>query len=399
MCACWSPSRAPASARWSKRSPAAAPPAPSPTSPTSSSAPAGWTLLILNIVLFVFGATAAFLRHDPHPDYEAAWRAQDRARRRLTKLRTRYETAVHARQRGFDEQLAALDQLLRETQAKHDELGRGEQAIGPFFAETGMRIANTVRNRALAFLEGAIGAIPAGPMQGSLAEVQALSETEVFRRITEDLVRQAVIGCAARCWRGWCCCCPGMARAAEDYCSYGKATAVLLVDRTTAFDDTDKTLFLQALDGVVAGTRTRRPPGRLHHDRRLHGEPQDLRPLQAGLPGRGLLRRAAGDLPRRCWRGRTRSPSPASWRSHAGRAAAQAGGDAVLRPVPHHRRGRARLRERRTGSAHADRVLGPDGELAAAAGARPAPPDRRRRSCSGSRPTACKSARRTPLSA
>lgn len=152
--------------------------------------PAGWTLLILNIVLFVFGATAAFLRHDPHPDYEAAWRAQDRARRRLTKLRTRYETAVHARQRGFDEQLAALDQLLRETQAKHDELERGEQAIGPFFAETGMRIANTVRNRALAFLEGAIGAIPAGPMQGSLAEVQALSETEVFRRITEDLVRQ-----------------------------------------------------------------------------------------------------------------------------------------------------------------------------------------------------------------
>lgn len=45
---------------------------------------------------------------------------------------------------------------------------------------------------------------------------------------------------------------PGMARAAEDYCTYGKATAVLLVDRTTAFDDTDKALFLQALDGVVA---------------------------------------------------------------------------------------------------------------------------------------------------
>src|SRR5947209_5148646 len=38
---------------------------------------AGWTLLILNLVLFVFGATAAFLRHDPHPDYEAAWRSQD----------------------------------------------------------------------------------------------------------------------------------------------------------------------------------------------------------------------------------------------------------------------------------------------------------------------------------
>src|SRR3954452_14191174 len=41
--------------------------------------------------------------------------------------------------------------------------------------------------------------------------------------------------------------------AAEDYCSYGHGTAVLLVDRTTAFDQTDKTLFLQALDGIIAG--------------------------------------------------------------------------------------------------------------------------------------------------
>ena len=45
----------------------------------------------------------------------------------------------------------------------------------------------------------------------------------------------------------------GTAEAAEDYCSYGHGTTVLLVDRTTAFDQTDKTVFLQALDGVIAG--------------------------------------------------------------------------------------------------------------------------------------------------
>lgn len=43
------------------------------------------------------------------------------------------------------------------------------------------------------------------------------------------------------------------AQAADDYCTYGHGTAVLLVDRTTAFDGTDKTLFLQALDGLIAG--------------------------------------------------------------------------------------------------------------------------------------------------
>ncbi len=148
---------------------------------------AGWTLLILNIVLFVFGATASFLRHDPHPDYESAWRSQDRARRRLTKLRRRYETALHAKQRVYDDQLNALDQLLRETQVKYDELRAREAAVGPFFSETTARIANTVRNRSLAFLEGAIAAIPKGPIQGSLAEIQAMTEGDALRRITEDL--------------------------------------------------------------------------------------------------------------------------------------------------------------------------------------------------------------------
>lgn len=47
--------------------------------------------------------------------------------------------------------------------------------------------------------------------------------------------------------------CAGSARAATDYCGYGHGTAVLMVDRTTAFDATDKTVFLQALDGMIAG--------------------------------------------------------------------------------------------------------------------------------------------------
>lgn len=45
----------------------------------------------------------------------------------------------------------------------------------------------------------------------------------------------------------------GSAQAATDYCGYGHGTAVLMVDRTTAFDATDKTVFLQALDGMIAG--------------------------------------------------------------------------------------------------------------------------------------------------
>ena len=41
-----------------------------------------------------------------------------------------------------------------------------------------------------------------------------------------------------------------MAQAA-DYCAYGRAATLLLVDRTTRFDATDKSVFLDALNGIV----------------------------------------------------------------------------------------------------------------------------------------------------
>lgn len=145
---------------------------------------AGWTLLVLNVVIFVFGATAAFLRHDPHPDYEAAWRQQERARWRMTRLRGRYDKLAGAKGRVFDEQLNSLDQLLRETEAKHDALVAEERQVEPFHKETIARMANTVRNRSMAFLEGAIGEIKGG-VTGSLDTVRATPEAEIRRHIGE----------------------------------------------------------------------------------------------------------------------------------------------------------------------------------------------------------------------
>ena len=44
---------------------------------------------------------------------------------------------------------------------------------------------------------------------------------------------------------------PLAAHAAEDYCEYGHATAVLMVDRTTQFDATDRSVFLDATAGLI----------------------------------------------------------------------------------------------------------------------------------------------------
>ncbi|HUN97481.1 MAG TPA: hypothetical protein VMU69_14795 [Bradyrhizobium sp.] len=41
------------------------------------------------------------------------------------------------------------------------------------------------------------------------------------------------------------------AHAADDYCSYGRETAVLLIDRTTQFDSVDRSVFLDALGSLI----------------------------------------------------------------------------------------------------------------------------------------------------
>ena len=140
---------------------------------------AGVTLLVINVVLFAMGAALSFLRHDPHPDYEAAVRAEQRARRRLTRLRARYERIAGARRQTFDQQQRALDALLRETQGKYEDVAGRAAAVEPFVGDTLALIANTVRNRSLAFLEGAIAALPAGASHDAVAGLRAQTEAEI----------------------------------------------------------------------------------------------------------------------------------------------------------------------------------------------------------------------------
>ncbi len=148
---------------------------------------AGYTLMVLNITLFVVGAAASFLRHDPHPDYEPAWRAERRGRVRLTRARTRFEARVDAARKEHDTRIGALDALLRETEAKHDQLSAQAGAIGPFFTDTVSRIANGVRGRSLAFLEGAMAALPEGATGGSIDDIRAAGEYEIRQALLAGL--------------------------------------------------------------------------------------------------------------------------------------------------------------------------------------------------------------------
>jgi hypothetical protein len=148
---------------------------------------AGITLMVLNMAVFVVGAALSFLRHDPHPDYESAWRAEQRGRSRLTRMRGRFESRVGAAQKEHDVKIQALDELLRETEAKHDQLVVQASAIEPFFYDTVTRIANNVRGRSLAFVEGALAALPEGATGGSVNGLQASGEAEIRLRLLQGI--------------------------------------------------------------------------------------------------------------------------------------------------------------------------------------------------------------------
>lgn len=140
---------------------------------------AGITLMVLNVAVFVVGATLSFLRHDPHPDYEGAWRGESRAARRVTASRTKYESRIAAARKEHETRIQALDELLRETEAKHNQLATQAAAIEPFFHDTVNRIANGVRGRSLAFVEGVLQALPEGAAGGSINDIRASSEREI----------------------------------------------------------------------------------------------------------------------------------------------------------------------------------------------------------------------------
>ena len=144
---------------------------------------AGYTLMALNVTLFVVGAAASFLRHDPHPDYEAVWRRERRDRARLTRTRARFEARLDAAQKQYDTRIHALDALLRETEAKHAQLAAQATAIEPFFTEMVTRIANGVRSRSLAFVEGALAALPEGAAGGSIRDIEASGEQAILNAL------------------------------------------------------------------------------------------------------------------------------------------------------------------------------------------------------------------------
>lgn len=147
---------------------------------------AGYTLLTLNVTVFLVGAAASSLRHDPHPDYENAYKAEQRSRGRLVRTRARFESRIAEARKEHDARVRALDELLRETEAKHDQLAAQLAGVEPFVADTIARIANGVRSRSLAHVQGVLAGLPEGAGGAAIQEIRAASEADILRGLLAE---------------------------------------------------------------------------------------------------------------------------------------------------------------------------------------------------------------------
>jgi len=126
---------------------------------------AGWTLLLLNIVLFGIGVAASFIRHDPHPDYEGVARKSEKLQKKYEEIRIRYEAKIDELTKERDEKLALLARQHERISNALGEIDKAREIIANYRERAGQQAVLYVRQRVqvyeLANRQGrAGGAIP-----------------------------------------------------------------------------------------------------------------------------------------------------------------------------------------------------------------------------------------------
>ena len=115
---------------------------------------AGLTLLVINVLIFLVGMVAAYVRHDPHPDYERVTRRKEKLEKRLHKIEDRFEKDVSKRSREFDGRIAFLDRKLDQTESEIEEMQRDLAAAKGRKPEVVEMMAEVVCLRILAYQRG-----------------------------------------------------------------------------------------------------------------------------------------------------------------------------------------------------------------------------------------------------
>ncbi len=113
-----------------------------------------WTFIAINILLFLFGIAASFLRHDPHPDYEKAMRESQRADKGFARHERRYATALSEETARYEERKRALETQMSDLRATIAAVSDQTVGIARHCQASLQMVAQTIRTRCGNFVDG-----------------------------------------------------------------------------------------------------------------------------------------------------------------------------------------------------------------------------------------------------
>ena len=115
---------------------------------------AGLFLLLVNLLVYVCGFIAAFIRHDTHPDYEFAQKQYDKYRATLTKITKSYDDKVAS----IDKRKSDLHTDIRKERDLADEriyeIDKQINELNFYVSDLQQKSSNIIRERVKAYREG-----------------------------------------------------------------------------------------------------------------------------------------------------------------------------------------------------------------------------------------------------
>ncbi len=130
--------------------------------------------IAVNVLLFVFGVAASFLRHDPHPDYETAVVQSRRADRRLARIEAKYEGKLADENQRFETSKRGLDTQMAELGAAIASVRDHSERVAAHLANARALVAQTVRGRCGTFAAGYNAAAGNGRDHASVPPLAAI---------------------------------------------------------------------------------------------------------------------------------------------------------------------------------------------------------------------------------
>ena len=108
---------------------------------------AGWTLLLLNLIVFIVGTFCAYQRHDPHPYYESVTKRAQKAASRYNAIQNRYDKKRSLLTVERDEELQRLEQQAERVAANLAEIENAKNAMRDCRAQAVKAIAVHIHAR------------------------------------------------------------------------------------------------------------------------------------------------------------------------------------------------------------------------------------------------------------